>query len=126
MADFIGWIAGPPEGGGQSMAADAAQRVLGNGEVWLDQELGVVDRYDPPAALLQAVRVPIAVAVGSEGATALHQDLLAHYASTLDELASRLGGRLSRLSGAHVPYRTGPAQFARELHTLLGELAQQA
>jgi len=120
MADFIGWIAGPSEDGG--MAAAAMARVRGNGKVWLDQELGVVDRYDAPDALVDAARVPIAIAVGSEGATALHQDLLRGYAQTLQALADRLGARLQRLSGAHVPYRTDPALFARELRELLAVL----
>lgn len=119
MANFIGWIAGSSEG---DMAAAAMARVLGNGTVWLDQELGVVDRYDAPDALVDEVRVPIAITVGSEGATALHQDLLQGYAQTLQALADRLGGRLQRLSGAHVPYRTDPALFARELRELLAVL----
>jgi len=115
MADFLGWIAGPaaPDG---AQALAARERVLDHAAVWLDMELGVVDRYDPPAG---AARVPVTIAVGSEGATAMHQDLLDGYRAALQALAARVGGRLQPMSGAHVPYRSGPERFVQEVRALL-------
>lgn len=119
MADFIGWMSDSGQGNAGTEKDPVMQRILGNGEVWLNQELGVVDRYDPPSSLMKALRVPITVSVGSEGGTALHQQLLQRYADSLQQLAERVGGRLHRLPGAHMPYRTHPEQLAVQLRVLL-------
>lgn len=121
MADFLDWLTGPGKAQIDPDAQRSMERILSHADVWLDQELGIVDRYDPPASLLASVRVPITVAVGSVGGTELHQQLLQRYADALSRLAERLGGRFSRMAGAHVPYRTDAPQFAEQLHALLAE-----
>lgn len=112
MLDFHGWLTGPDDG-----ETDAAQRdrVLANGETWITKELGVVDRYDPPAELIASLAVPLTIGVGTEGGTALHTDLLAGYADTLRRLATSLGAGFLEFSGAHVPYETHVEQFASEV-----------
>jgi len=112
MLDFHGWLTGPDEG-----ETDVAQRdrVLANGETWITKELGVIDRYDPPAELIASLSVPLTLGVGTAGGTALHTDLLAGYNETLRRLAASLGAGFREFSGAHVPYETHVTQFAAEL-----------
>lgn len=116
MADFLGWLTGPAQTDADPRARAANERVLDHADVWLDLELGVVDRYD---ALDGTARVPLTIAVGSEGATALHQERLDDYRAALQALALRAGARLCPMAGAHVPYRSDPQRFVRELRTLL-------
>ncbi|ATY11267.1 alpha/beta hydrolase [Amycolatopsis sp. AA4] len=115
MADFSGWLTGRRRESG----ADLDERVLGSADVWLSHELGVVDRYDPPDALLPARPGSIVVAVDSEGGTDLHQDLLDHYSRTLHTLADRIGAEFRQLPGAHVPYTTHTEEFTVSLAALL-------
>lgn len=124
MADFLAWLTGPGQAVPDPQAQQTAQRILQHADVWLDVELGVVDRYDPPPALLALVQVPITIAVGSEGGTQLHQQLLQPYAEALRALAERLGARFARMNGAHVPYRTDAPKFAQQLGALLGDRTQ--
>ena len=116
MADFLGWLTGPEQADTDPGARAARERVLDHADVWLDLELGVVDRYD---ALNGTARMPVTIAVGSEGATALHQERLDDYRAALQALALRAGARLCPMAGAHVPYRSDPQRFVRELRALL-------
>lgn len=116
MADFLGWLTGPAQADDDPRAQAARERVLDHADVWLDLELGVVDRYD---ALDGTARMPVTIAVGSEGATALHQERLDDYRVALQALAVRAGARLCPMAGAHVPYRSDPKRFVRELRALL-------
>ena len=116
MSDFLGWISGPVPAHMTASALATRERVLAHAQVWLDYELGVIDRYDPPA---ESARMPVAIAIGTEGATALHKALLTPYRQALQQLATRVGATLQTMTGAHVPYRTHPREFVAELRTLL-------
>ena len=90
MADFLGWIAGPATARTDAAAQATRERVLEHAAVWLDMELGVVDRYDPPAG---AACMPVTIAIGSEGATALHQERLDGYRALRCRRWPRVRGR---------------------------------
>ncbi|MFJ2717952.1 alpha/beta fold hydrolase [Streptomyces sp. NPDC087437] len=115
MADFSGWLTGTT----RERKEDLAERTLDNGEVWVTRELGVVDRWDPPADVVADHRIPVTVAVGSEGGTELHQELLGRYRSALENLARRIGADFTSMSGGHVPYATHVRDFVPQLLTLL-------
>ncbi|MFI9604574.1 alpha/beta fold hydrolase [Streptomyces sp. NPDC052043] len=117
MADFSGWLTGTT----REREHDLAERTLGNGEVWVTRELGVVDRWDPPAGLTADRRVPVTVAVGSEGGTDLHQELLGRYRAALEELAAGIGAAFTAMPGGHVPYATHIPAFLPRLTRLLTE-----
>ncbi|WP_125609999.1 alpha/beta fold hydrolase [Specibacter cremeus] len=117
MDDFHGWLTGPDDA--DIDAADLRQRVQANGENWIRRELGVVDRYDPPAELVARRTTPLVIGIGTTGGTELHTALLATYTEALRQLAEHLGARFLSFTGAHVPYQTVPDTFAAELGGVL-------
>lgn len=116
MDVFHGWLTGPDD---DADDADLRQRVQANGENWIRRELGIVDRYDPPAELVSARITPLVIGIGTAGGTELHSNLLATYRESLSKLAAELGARFASFTGAHVPYATGPETFAAELGRVL-------
>lgn len=117
MDVFHGWLTGPDDD--EAEDAELRRRVQANGENWMRRELGVVDRYDPPADLVSGRTTPLAIGVGTSGGTELHTDLLATYGEALRQLASGLGAHFASFTGAHVPYATHAETFAQELGDVL-------
>lgn len=113
--DFHGWLVGEGEGDSPEMRT----RVQGNGENWIERELGVIDRYDAKADLMAARTTPLTIGIGTAGGTELHTELLASYRAALVALAEQYGAGFAEFSGAHVPYETMPAVFAAELTAVL-------
>lgn len=111
--DFHGWLVGTDDDIPEP--AGLRERVQGNGEQWVRHELGVLDRYDAPAELIDARRVPLLFAIGTVGGTEQHTELLDTYRRSLAEIAASYGSELVSFTGAHVPYETHPEQFSVEL-----------
>lgn len=113
VEDFHGWLVG--DDSDVPVPDGLRERVRGNGEQWVRYELGVLDRYDAPAALLDARETPLLFGVGTTGGTDQHTELLAGYRAALVALAEQYGAPLVDFTGAHVPYETDPERFAAEL-----------
>ncbi|MBC9936501.1 MULTISPECIES: alpha/beta fold hydrolase [unclassified Leucobacter] len=119
VEDFHGWLVGE----GEEDQPELRARVQGNGENWIERELGVIDRYDPAAELIAERTAPLTVGIGTAGGTELHTELLATYRAALVALAAQYGAEFAEFSGAHVPYETMPAVFAAELTAVLRAMA---
>jgi len=91
------------------------ERLLGNGEIFLGTEIGVMESYDPNEATLAAVEVPVRVMVGAESAP--------FFAETAQWLAGRLNVEVERLPGGHTPYFDRPEEMAQILRPVLRELS---
>ena len=91
------------------------ERLLGNGEIFLGTEIGVMEPYDPDEATLAAVEVPVRVMVGAESAP--------FFAETAQWLAGRLNVEVERLPGGHTPHFDQPEEVAQTLRPVLRELS---
>ncbi|RGE19303.1 alpha/beta fold hydrolase [Leucobacter sp. wl10] len=121
VEDFHGWLVG--DDSGVPTPEGLRERVRGNGEQWVRHELGVLDRYDAPQALIEARSTPLLFGVGTTGGTEEHIELLGTYRSSLAELAEQYGAELLDFTGAHVPYETIPEQFGIELRAAIARFA---
>lgn len=121
MNDFHGWLVGDES----SVEAPNGlrERIAANGEQWVRHELGVVDRYDAPEALIKARLVPLTIAIGTAGGTEEHTDLLEKYNQSLRKLTAEYGADFAEFSGTHVPYEEIPEIFAAELTEILDSLS---
>jgi pimeloyl-ACP methyl ester carboxylesterase len=91
------------------------ERLLGNGEIFLGTEIGIMEPYDPDEATLAAVEVPVRVMVGAKSAP--------FFAETAQWLAKRLNVEVERLPGGHTPYFDRPEEMAQTLRSVLRELS---
>jgi pimeloyl-ACP methyl ester carboxylesterase len=91
------------------------ERLLGNGEIFLGTEIGVMEPYQPDEATLAAIEVPVRVMVGDESAP--------FFAETAQWLAGRLNVEVEGLPGGHTPYFDRPEEMAQTLRPVLRELS---
>jgi pimeloyl-ACP methyl ester carboxylesterase len=99
----------------EALAPQLRERLLGNGEIFLGTEIGVMEPYDPDEATLATVEVPVRVMVGAESAP--------FFAETAQWLAGRLNVEVERLPGGHTPYFDQPEEMAQTLRPVLRELS---
>lgn len=118
MEALLRWSWG--EHGLVAAGSDLLRRLLPNGQVYLDGELGALIEYLPTPADLAGVQVPRVVAAGADNrppAAGYH-----HGYEASRWLAGHLHTDLVELPGGHAPYLTHPAELTRSLRPLLRTL----